>query len=512
MRTKRSIYNTLAAAFLQLVNMVVSFILPRLITQQYGSAMSGLVNSTRTTISYFTIVEAGLMGAAIFALYKPLADKDDRETSAIVSAANRYYNISGFFFSSLVLVTTFLYPLLVTDKAISPVAVGALVAIIGASGAMEFFLVGKYKVLFTADQKSYVISLINAVGVVVNAAILVGMMHFGFDMVVVQLAALAGFLLRSGLYAAFGRRAYRRLDFRAEPNNRALDKRWDSFFLQILGLVTSATPLVVVTLANGLVEANVYAYYNMVFLAVSALLSTFNNGLSAMFGDMLAKNELPALQRAYGQYEYLYYALLGWGYACAAILVMPFMGIYTRGITDAVYMRPLLAVLFVLAGLTTNIKTPQGMLLLSAGLFRETRVQSMIQAGINLTVSIALAPSLGIAGVLIGTIAANVYRCIDQIFFIPKMVTKLSPVATLRRVGRMTALSCVAVLPALLLDIRPASWGGWILWAVPTAMWSLLVFAGGNLLMEHGNARDIAMRFRTAFARSGNSGGKGVSR
>ena len=276
--------------------------------------------------------------------------------------------------------------------------------------------------------------------------------------------------------------------------------------------MTSATPLVVVTLANGLVEANVYAYYNMVFLAVSALLSTFNNGLSAMFGDMLAKNELPALQRAYGQYEYLYYALLGWGYACAAILVMPFMGIYTRGITDAVYMRPLLAVLFVLAGLTTNIKTPQGMLLLSAGLFRETRVQSMIQAGINLTVSIALAPSLGIAGVLIGTIAANVYRCIDQIFFIPKMVTKLSPVATLRRVGRMTALSCVAVLPALLLDIRPASWGGWILWAVPTALWSLLVFAGGNLLMEHGNARDIAMRFRTAFARSGNSGGKGVSR
>jgi hypothetical protein len=50
---------------------------------------------------------------------------------------------------------------------------GMLVLIIGAQGALEFFAIGKYKALFTADQKSYVISLINALGATINAIIII---------------------------------------------------------------------------------------------------------------------------------------------------------------------------------------------------------------------------------------------------------------------------------------------------------------------------------------------------
>ncbi len=500
MRTRLSLYNTIAAAVLQLINMVVNFVLPGILIRQYGSAMNGLVSSTRQMISYFTIVEAGLMGAAVFALYKPLAAKDRDATSGIASAANRYYNISGLFFAVMVLGATVLYPLFVSGQGIGTFTVGALVAIIGASGAMEFFLVGKYKVLFTADQKSYLISAINAVGVVVNATILIVMARMRVDMVLVQLAALLGFLLRSGLYVYFGRRAYRHLDFHAKPDNRALDKRWDSLFLQILGLVTSATPVTVTTLMCGLSEVSVYVVYNMVFLSVSAVLSTFNNGLSAMFGDILARGETDVLQRAYRQYEMLYYALLGWGYACAAILIMPFLRIYAADFTDAAYLRPGIAWMFVLAGLTTNIKTPHGMLVNSAGLFRETRFQSLTQAAINIVVAIALTPRLGMAGVLLGTIAANVYRCVDLIFFIPRHVTGLPPLATIRRVIRMGVLFAVAVVPVVLwVPLAPAGWMAWLLQAVLTALWVLLVFGAGNVLMERQNVRETAQRFAGVF-------------
>lgn len=506
MRTRLSLYNTIAAAVLQLINMAVNFVLPRILIQQYGSAMNGLVSSTRQMISYFTIVEAGLMGAAVFALYKPLASKDRAATSGIASAANRYYNISGLVFAAMVLGATFLYPTFVSGQGIGTYTIGALVAIIGASGAMEFFLVGKYKVLFTADQKSYLISAINAVGVVANAVILIVMARMHMDMVLVQLAALLGFLLRSGLYVFFGCRAYRHLDFRAKPDNRALDKRWDSLVLQILGLVTSATPVTVTTLMCGLEEVSVYVVYNMVFLSVSALLSTFNNGLSAMFGDILARGEIQVLQRAYRQYEMLYYALLGWGYTCAAILIMPFIRIYTAGFLDADYLRPVIGWLFVLAGITTNIKTPQGMLLNSAGLFRETRVQSLIQASLNVGVSVALAPRFGMAGVLLGTIAANVYRCVDLIFFIPRHVTGLPPMATIRRIVRMGVLFGIAVLPFVWwISLAPAGWIGWIGVAVPAALWALLVFVLGNLFTEKGNVLETFQRFSGVF-RAGRGG------
>jgi hypothetical protein len=57
-------------------------------------------------------------------------------------------------------------------QGIDTASIAALVLIIGASGALEFFAVGKYKVLYTADQKSYVISIINAAAVALNAIII----------------------------------------------------------------------------------------------------------------------------------------------------------------------------------------------------------------------------------------------------------------------------------------------------------------------------------------------------
>ncbi len=495
-RTKISLYNTLCAIILQVANLIINLVLPKVMIMEYGSSVNGLVTSIRQFISYFGLVEAGLTGAAVYALYKPLANRDDAETNGILSAANRFYNISGFIFSGLVLLTAFLYPMFTSGQGINTLTIAILVLVIGTSGALEFFAVGKYKVLFTADQKSYVISLINMVAVVINAAIIVALALLHFDIVIVQLVALISFFARSALFSIYGRRKYPKMNLKAPPLNEALNKRWDSLILQILGVVTTATPIVVTSIVCGFKEASVFTIYNMVFASVLALLTTFNSGLSAIFGDILAKNEQTVLQRAYNQYEYLYYALLTWGYACAAILIMPFISVYMKGITDADYTRPMIALLFVVVGVLNNAKTPQGMLVISAGLYRETRTQTIIQASLNLGLSIGLAFPLGIEGVLLGAVVSNLYRVIDLAFFIPKTVTGLKPSITIRRLIRTAVLLLIAILPPLLLvDLQPANLAMWAVYAVPAAIWAFVVIAGGNLLMERQTAALVLERF-----------------
>ena len=508
MRTKISIYNTISAIALQIVNLIVSLILPQVMITVYGSSVNGLVSSIRQFISYFSLVEAGLSGAAVYALYKPLADKNKDDTNGILSATNRFYNISGFIFSALVLLTAFIYPMLTSGQGISFGVIAALVLIIGASGAMEFFAVGKYKVLFTADQKSYVMSLINAAGVALNAIIILVLASFRYDIVIVQLSALASFFIRSALYALYGRHKYHELNYKVPPQNDALDKRWDSLVLQILGVVTIATPVVVTSLLLGFTEASVYVVYNMVFTGVLALLTTFGGGLSAIFGDLLVRNELGTLQKAYNQYEYLYYALVTWGYSCAAILIMPFMKVYAGKFTDADYIRPTIAAIFVAVGVLSNIKTPQGMLVISAGLYKETKLQSLIQALINVVVSLLLAPGFGIAGVLIGSILSNLYRDIDLIFYIPKAVTKLKPTITIRRVLRIFALFAITVFPVMyFFNIRPGSYTDWVLFAVPVAIWAFVVIAGGNILIERKSAAGILLRIKGLLAKKAEKAG-----
>jgi O-antigen/teichoic acid export membrane protein len=502
MRTKISLYNTISAIALQFVNLIVNLILPPVLIKVYGSEVNGLVISIRQTITYFNLVEAGLTGAAVYALYKPLAEKNKDDINGILSASNRFYNISGFIFSALVLVTAFIYPMFTSGQGIDTPTITALVLIVGASGALEYFAVGKYKVLYTADQKSYVISIISMAAVALNAIIILVLASKGYDIVIVQLLALLSFFARSALYIIYGRLKYRDLNFRVPPMNEALDKRWDSMILQVLGVASTATPNVVISLMIGLAEASVYGVYNMVFTSVLALLTTFSNGLSAMFGDILVRNELGTLQKAYRQYEYLYYALVAWGYSVAAIMIMPFMKIYTVDFTDAEYIRPAIAALFVAVGVISNIKTPQGMLVISAGLYRETRLQSLIQALIIVVFSIILAPVMGMAGVLTAAVLSNLYRDIDLIFFIPRTVTKLKPMMTIRRVLRLCILFFIVVIPAFyFVDISAASYVQWVMYAVPVGIWAMLVIAAGNILAERQTAREVYERIKLLFRR-----------
>ena len=55
--------------------MLAGFVTPLIMLKYYGSEVNGLVTSIGQFIVYFNLVEAGLSGAAIYALYKPLADK-----------------------------------------------------------------------------------------------------------------------------------------------------------------------------------------------------------------------------------------------------------------------------------------------------------------------------------------------------------------------------------------------------------------------------------------------------
>ena len=103
-RTQKFALNSLTSMISQIVVMAAGMITPRLMIATYGSEMNGLVSSLNQFISYITLVEAGIGGAAIYSLYKPLAEEDHARISSIVVAAKelpagRIYFLGGYFYS-----------------------------------------------------------------------------------------------------------------------------------------------------------------------------------------------------------------------------------------------------------------------------------------------------------------------------------------------------------------------------------------------------------------------------
>lgn len=496
-RTTKFFYNSVATAIMQVVTMLVGFVIPRIMLSSYGSEVNGLVSSISQFISYFSLVEAGLAGAAIYALYKPLADNNHQAINGVVSAAKKFYTQSGYIFISLTLGLAFIYPFYIKTEILNPISIGVLVLVLGVNGALEFFTLSKYRVLLSADQKTYIVSIASTVHIIINTLIIVVLAHYKVHIVILRLVALLSIFIRSVILMIYCKKKYKYLDYNEIPNTQALDKRWDALFLQVLGAVHTGAPVILITLIlKDLKLVSVYTIFNMVIAGIGGILGIFISGLSASFGDIIARGENKTLQRAYKEFEFIYYSLITIIYGITFITIMPFVNIYTYGIEDINYNMPFVGFLFVLNGLLYNIKTPQGMLVISAGMYKETKWQTTIQGIIAVIGGAILVPFMGIAGVLIGSILSNLYRDIDLMFFIPKALTKLPVKYTVFRIFRIFISIGIVCTPFFFINVEPNNIFVWAIYACGVGIYTVIVVLLMGLLFEKDELKNVLRRVK----------------
>ncbi|MHB8129117.1 MAG: hypothetical protein ACYDEX_08980, partial [Mobilitalea sp.] len=273
-RTKKFLYNSISTGFFQGIVMIAGFITPRVMLKYYGSEINGLVSSINQFIIYFNLVEAGLSGAAIYSLYKPLADKNYIGINSIISAARKFYIQSGYIFLSLTIGLATLYPLLVKTDEVTVFNVGILVLILGVNGTLEFFTLAKYRVLLTADQRTYVVSIASTVHIIVNTIIIVILARLEVNIILLRIVALFSIFLRSAILMVYVKVKYSFVNYHEKPNYGALSKRWDALYLQILGAIHSGAPIVILTfISRNLKVVSVYTIFNMIIAGINGVLS-----------------------------------------------------------------------------------------------------------------------------------------------------------------------------------------------------------------------------------------------
>ena len=220
------------------------------------------------------------------------------------------------------------------------------------------------------------------------------------------------------------------------------------------------------------------------------------------FGDVIARGEKEKLQKTYKEFEYTYYIIITIVYSVTAIMIMPFINIYTKGINDANYNQILLGMLFTINGLLFNLKTPQGMLVISAGLYKETRIQNLIQALIIVVGWVILAPSLGLAGILIASCLSNLYRDIDLAFFIPKHVTNLPPRKSIIRMIIVVLLSIILCIPFIIcINIESDGYLMWMIQALIITTYATIIIVVINYLIDKEQFKIVLERIKRLVKR-----------
>lgn len=479
----------------QLVTLLCGIIAPKLMIDAFGSEAYGATVSIGQFLSYIALLEGGIGGVARAALYKPLAEGDMQEISVVMAEVRRFFRIIACIFVAYALVIACSFRGISGSDVLDWASSFLLVISISLSTLGQYFIGISNIILLQAAQKSYVTNMVNIAGMVVNTLMIILLISLGCSIITVKLVSSAVFVLRPVALWAYVRRHYP-LRHVPKSNTSRLSQKWSGLSQHIAFFLHSNTDVVILTCFSSLNAVAVYSVYNMVVANIQNLASSFISGMEALFGDMLARKEQEKLNRTFSVYETIISVVAVILFAVTTVMVVPFVRIYTAGVTDTDYEAPLFAVLLILSALLYCLRMPYHSAIIAAGHFRQTQVAAYGEALLNVGLSILLVTRFGLVGVAIGTLSATAFRLIYYVAYLSRRILNRPVMLFLRR----SALNAVLWLAAVWAGWRATSlfemtnYGLWALGGMLAGLIALAVTVAGNLLLDRRNCRALLSR------------------
>jgi O-antigen/teichoic acid export membrane protein len=494
MNSKSLVKNSIFSILETLALIVSEMVVPRLILVIYGSEYNGLVTSITQFMSVATILNAGIAGATRVALYPCLAREDWHAFSGIVNATGRYMQKVGMILLGVIVALAGVYPFFIDE--FGWLFASSLFLIIGLSSLADTLWGITNTTIFIADQKLWVVSGCKIVVYLLNVTISVVLMLVGAPIHLVKLGSAAVFVIYPLVLQHLVRKNYP-LDRTIAPDYHAISQRWDAFWHQIALFVMDNVDVIVLTVFTDMLTVSVYSVYNLVMAGIKKVILAFSKSVEPMFGGLLAREEEERARESLGVVELVISSIVTGVYASTAVLLMGFVNIYTKGVSDVNYIRPAFAYILLAAHTINSYRLPYQAVTQAAGHYRQTKKWVILEPVINLAISLSLVTKYGLVGIAVGTLAAVAYKFCFYVIYLSRNIIKRSVWTAVKHyvVSLFEMLLIFAITYCLHFESHPGILS-WILEAVVTVIISAAVIAAGSWCCYREESRKIVSKLK----------------
>lgn len=466
--------NILFALVLQFTTLISGFIIPKIVLNYFGSEVNGLVSSINQFLSYITLLEGGLSGVIMAALYKPLQKGDAKQISGVINAAEQFFRRIALIYLVYVLVVSIIYPL----KYNASYTYGytfALVWILAINLFTQYYFSLTYKLLIQADQKAYIVSIVQTIIIIFNVITTIIIAKFYQNILVIKLFGVIFYCIQPVVFTKYIK-THHDIDKKVEADKDAISQRWDGFWQNIAYFVHSNTDIVVLTLLSSLTNVSIYTVYLLVVNALKNLIVSISGAIVPTLGNALARNNEEDIRTEFDLYEFVIFFVATFLFSAGMSLIVPFVTIYTHGIKDANYYQPVFAVLMVMAEAIYCLRDPYVSISYAAGHFKQTRKYATIEALVNIVISVILVQQLGIVGVAIGTLVAMLLRAIMHILYL-KTAILLRPIGYAFKMMTISFFIIIGIyyLSNNIFNMEVVNYSEWIILAIGVSLIDFIV-------------------------------------
>lgn len=421
-RTKRSITNVFVTLSTNAIILVTAFIVQKILIMKLGSDYNGINGLFTSVISMMSLTDLGIGSAIIYHLYRPAANAD----YDVICSLLRFYRNSYIVISIVVLIIGCVLlgfiPVIVGNVVINDNIY--LIFLLFLFDCLVSYFLSYKKSLLYAYQLNYILDGIHFIYYILqNAAQIFVLVYFQSFILFLLLKTICKIIENITIsvyikkhYSFTGNRQV--LPLANDIRNDIFKKIKALLFHRLGRLFITGSDSLVITGVLGILQMSLYTNYHLIIGGITALLNKVFETLTSSVGNFLLDSNKSERYETYRKIDFLNF----WFFGCVSVVLYSVMQPFICLWVGEKYLFGNITLFFLVVnfyqeGMRASILTFKD----AAGIYHEDRYIPVIEASLNVIISLVLAHQIGITGVFIGTIVSS---GIVYFYSYPKYVCK----------------------------------------------------------------------------------------
>lgn len=501
MRSNSAFKNFIWDIIFYAVTIILGFFAPRLIIHYYGDEVNGLSATITQILNIMLLLQAGASTAAVYSLYKPVADNDYQSISEKLSAAEHFFKKIAFLFLCIMLAGAVVTAFIATSG-ISPLLIFLSFVLLGLRSFLDLLFTSKFKIIFTADQRKYIISIASLIEQFIYYSLLFLTISLRLNFIWMFVWYCVGCIIKIIFFkSCYGKYYKNKIKKSSSTHISKIPGRNYSLANEVSHSAVNGSPLIIIMILYDFTQSSIFSVYSLVYSSLGLIGNALYSSFAPGFGNLITSGDKRNINRVFCFFQYFYTMFNTLLYMCMMYLLLPFVTLYTSNATDANYVNETLAVLFVICSMVSAYRIPYNVVVSSYGFFKETWVQPVVTAVIAILISFGLG-AIDFTFIIIGIIVFYIVNFIYQHIKIKELVPYLETEKMYKHIIISAVGIAAAYFASICFPIRSLSIFSWLAAAVVVLIVSALYILITTLLFEREFISDLrAYMMRILFKR-----------
>lgn len=422
MNKRESLLNSFFSILNNIVNMLVGFVAQTFFIRILGTEFLGLNGLFSNIVSMMGIVELGIGNAIIYNLYKPMYCKDIDQIKSLVHFYKKMYNI---IIIIIVILSIIILPFLKLFVSANTLNISIyIVYILFILDVISSYVLSYKRGVLYADKKNYLISVIHICYVVILNVIRVIVLYTTNDYYLYLISKIVMNLLENTVITIVVNNKYKFLkDKKINKLNKSIEKdifkKVKALFLyKIASFFVTGTDNIIISKYLGLQIVGLYSNYYLIFNSLNTLITQAITSLTSNVGHLLVNNDA---EKSYSIFKKIFignYWVAVVTSSCLFMIMSTFIKIW---LGESYVLSIFVLLVLVLNYFQSIMRSVFTVFKEGAGIYVEDKYIPIIQAILNILLSVVLVKICGLAGIFIGTIISEL---VWWLYSYPKFIYK----------------------------------------------------------------------------------------